>query len=294
MGAFAQEMPIIRRLLVVLPILASGCMLRVYQPMSGMTRPVVVDTTAPNLEGWRVDVKCLEGDLVSRRDASKLCQKVTALFENQGARVKVATAGPARFGEVRDDTGELGPADLSVVLSSRKIERVNRPLTAVMMYVSIGILPTIWDQTFAQDIEVRDGSGFLLGRSTLEGRIVERMGFGPWVGNKLMDWLWREPEEELTGDAFQRNLSEDLYSHLSQEVFNARIQAEILREQVQGPPSRKSAPPEGVEGLLGNSSAPAPGEASETPPATEQPSAEPAAEPAETLPGGVPTPQGGG
>lgn len=249
-------------------------MLRVYQPLSGMTRPVVVDPGDENLAGLRVDVKCIEGDLVSRREASNLCRKVSTLFENQGASVKLTTAGPARFGETRDEDAALGPADLQVELSSRKIEKISRPLSVVLMYVTFGILPTISEQTFAQDLEIRDGTGFLLAQASFEGRIVERFGFGPWVGNKLLDWAWREPEEELTGDAFERNLSEDLYRQLSQEMFNASIQAEILREQVAGPP--QVVQEEVVETVqVQGGSAPA---------IVEEPA---------SLPGGVPVPAGG-
>ncbi|MCB9693865.1 MAG: hypothetical protein H6736_18800 [Alphaproteobacteria bacterium] len=217
-------------------------MVRVYQPLSGMTRPVVVDPGAPNLRGLAVDLVCPSDDFMNRQEASNLCRKVSTLFENQGATVRVVTEGQPRFGDPVDAGEIAGPADLSVVLRGREVHQARHPFSWVLCYFSFTIVPAVTESTFAQDVEVRDRTGFLVAQTSLQGRMVERFGVGPWVGNKLLDVLWRKPEDEITGDAFQKDISTDLYEQLSQVVFDARITAEVLAESAGAPRPAKEAP----------------------------------------------------
>ena len=115
--------------------------------------------------------------------------------------------------------------------------RSGRPLSVALCAASFTLVPAIEESTFAQDVVVRDSSGVALVSRSLEGRLVRRIGFGPWAGNKILDLLWRDDEEEVHGAA-GRDLSTDLYQQLSQLVFDARMRSEVLRQI----PSRVRAP----------------------------------------------------
>lgn len=210
-----------------------------YQPLSGFHRPVIVDPQAANLTDVDVTVRCFPSDLITPLDASQLCDKVGALFEQQGARVRTGVG----LGDL-DEAGFAGPVDaasrleLQVELRSRRVHQANHPLSWVLCIGTFTLLPAVTESSFAQDVSIRDGTGFLLLTDTLEGRLVERFGFGTWAGNALLDPL-REKENRLGGDAAQEDLSWDLYRQLSQLVFNAKIHGQVLQESL--PPA--AAPP---------------------------------------------------
>ena len=67
----------------------------------------------------------------------------------------------------------------------------------------------VTDYTFAQDISIRDETGFLLIRDTLTGRFVRRFGFS-----------------DDTEEAFSR----DYYGQLSQLTLNAKVRRQVLNE----------------------------------------------------------------
>ncbi len=220
-----------RRALLMLAALCglSGCV-QIYQPMSGLHRPVVVDPQAANLVGLRVVVHCLPGELLSIQDANVLCRNVGLLLSNQGADAHTfATARALGASDTLDGEGEEAEgAELIVELRSRLVHESNDPILWTLCYLTFTIIPAVTESTFAQDITIRDGEGFLLVTDTLQGRIVRRFGVTSWVGNKALDLIWRDEEDRLTGDAASRDLSSDLYRQLSQLVFNARMQREVL------------------------------------------------------------------
>ena len=220
-------------LVVGLALGGSGCV-HTYQPLSGLHRPVVIDTGVANFEDVRLAIYCPPGDLLDASEAASLCRKVGVLFENQGAQVTTATrdrrlqdrAG-ADLGATEDDT----PAtDLILELRARDLHESNDPVTWLLCMGTFTLVPAITESTFSQDVIIRDGSGFLLGTDTLKGRVVRSFGVGAWAGNKLLDLVWRDKEEELTGDVAKRDLSADLYQQLSQLVFNAKMRQQVLTE----------------------------------------------------------------
>lgn len=219
---------------------ATGCV-RVYQPMSGLHDPVVVDTRAANFADVRLAVHCVPEDLLSTQEASALCQKVGALFENQGAEVRTIISAHESLDDAPEDEGDEAPGeaptDLTLVLRARRIHQANNPLLWALCAWSFTLVPAITESTFAQDVIVRDSSGFLLVSESLEGRLVRYFGLGSWVGNKFLDVAWRDEEDKLTGDVFERDLSTDLYRRLSQLVFNAKVQWQVLQEAPTGRPS---------------------------------------------------------
>ncbi|MEC7948220.1 MAG: hypothetical protein VX265_11705, partial [Myxococcota bacterium] len=178
-------------------------------------------------------------DYVSAPEAASLCRRVGALFENQGAAVQTYTH--ARGAGLDEDAALAQPEDgglpmaarteLVLELRSRQVHKSKHPASWVLFAFSFTLLPGVTEQTFVQEVEIRDGEGFLLARDTLEGRLVRRVGAGTWAANKVLDWTVRPPEAELTGNAMQRDLSEDLYGRLSQLLFNARVQRQVLDER---------------------------------------------------------------
>lgn len=216
---------------------ATGCV-HVYQPISGLHRPVVVDPQAANFPDLRLTVVCLPSDYVTPGEARLLCQRVGKLFENQGARVTTLTTN-LRVGDdvAAEDPVEGGGAvaaepttDLVLELRARRLHTNNNPLSWVVCFATATLVPAVTENTFAQDVVIRDGTGFLLVSDTLQGRLVRTFGLGTWAGNKLADLFWRAKEDELSGDAAHHDLSADLYRQLSQLVLNAQMRWRVLQE----------------------------------------------------------------
>jgi hypothetical protein len=231
--------------LTVLVLLAhgTGCV-RKYQPLRGLNTPVVIDTQVANLAGVRLAVHCVPGGMLDRLSAAELCRKVGVVLENQGATVTtVATVSGVEGGI--DETPDTAPGpggapatDLLLELRARKIHQAKNPMSWLLCLASFTVVPASTEYTFAQDVVIRDGTGFLLAEETLQGRIVQQFGVASWLGNALLDSLWRAPEDKLTGEAMRRDLSTDLYRQLSQAVFNAKIQRLVLQQTPPAPGRR--------------------------------------------------------
>ena len=211
---------------------STGCVL-VYQPLRGLNTPVVIDTQVENLAGVRLTVHCVPGDMLDQVSADVLCQKVGVVFENQGAAVTtIATASGADggMGELPETPADaMPPTDLLLELRTRKIHRAHHPVMWVLFALSLTIIPATTEYTFAQDVVIRDGTGFLLAEETLQARMVQQYGVSVWAGNGILN-LWRAPEDKLTYDSMRRDLSTDLYRQLSQAVFNAKMQWLVLQQ----------------------------------------------------------------
>lgn len=215
---------------VCLAMLSAGCV-QVYQPLSGLHAPVVVDPRVPNFQGVRLTIYCFPGDLLSAQEASTLCQRVETLFENQGAVVSARTstrAESAALGELAP--GDDGPvtADLVLELRSRLLNESNDQVRWALCIATSTLVPGVIDMSFAQDVVVRDGSGFLLASDSLQGRIVRRYGVTAWLGNAILNYTVREPDERVVEETAGEELSADLYQQLTQLVFNAKMRWQVL------------------------------------------------------------------
>jgi len=212
---------------------STGCVPK-YQPLRGLNTPVVIDTQVENLAGVRLTVRCVPGEMLDRASADVLCQKVGVVFENQGARVTtIATASGDEGGmeEPPAPAPETMPeTDLLLELRTRVVHHANNPVMWVLCVVSLTIIPASNEYTFAHDVVIRDGTGFLLAEETLQGRMVTQFGIAAWVGNALLNAFWRAPEDELTYETMRHDLSTDLYRQLSQAVFNAKMQWLVLQQ----------------------------------------------------------------
>ena len=242
----------LRRFALALALLGAGpgC-IHAYQPMSGLHRPVVVDPQAANFTDLRLTVVCPPGAYVSPAEAQMLCERVGKLFENQGARLTTRGDGAEQEPGIGEDPagglagGQAGrPAapttDLVLELRAQELHTRNDPLSWVLCIATGTLVPAVTESTFAQDVVIRDGTGFLLLTDRLEGRIVRTMGVGTWAGNRLLDVLWRKKEDELNDKAVHADVSADLYGQLSQLLFNARMRWKVLQEAT--PAGRATAP----------------------------------------------------
>lgn len=211
---------------------APGC-IHVYEPMAGLHQPVLIDPDLANFQDVRLDIYCPPGAGLDSAEAASLCRKIGRLFENQGAVVSTATRDRRQQETAIEEVAAEDAAprtDLTLELRARDIRRSNDPVSWLLCAGTFTLVPAVTESTFTQEVIVRDGSGFLLASETLRGRLVRTFGVGTWLGNKVLDWVWRDKEEELTGDKAKRELSQDLYRQISQITFNARMRWAVLQE----------------------------------------------------------------
>jgi hypothetical protein len=219
-------------------MLSSGCV-TVYQPLVSLQRPVVVDPQLANFEGQRMLVRCIPSDYLQPNDALQLCRNVRALFTNQGAQVETDVPRPGL--SARDEQG--GPkADLIIDLKARLVHEERSALLGVVSGLTLTLVPAISEFTFAQEVTIRDSSGFQLASDTLQGRFVRYTGIGIWAVNSALDLLVRPDEEELTGDAAKKDFSRDFHRQLSQLAFNARMRSLVMRGFEEPPRDQASLP----------------------------------------------------
>ncbi|MEM6928240.1 MAG: hypothetical protein AAF602_15005 [Myxococcota bacterium] len=219
--------------LALLALLAGVCgCIPAYHPLTGLHDPVVVDPRQRNLEGVGMTVRCVGGDALNGEENGRLCQHVGEVLQEQGARVSLAEEG----GEIvaLDDLEAAEAADpdvdLLVVVTSRQVH-TRRPtfLNGLFFLASATLFPVIREQTFAQDIVVRDASGALLKSHRLEGRIVERGGVGTALVTGLAN-LGRPREERVSERRTKEDMTGDLDRQLSQAIFDATMRWRVLQE----------------------------------------------------------------
>lgn len=224
----------LRGALCLASALQVGCAVHVYQPLSGLHQPVLIDPSVANFQDLNLAIYCPPGDHLDGGEAGALCRKVGVLFENQGAVVTTATRD-RRLADEAPPPGEPGEeaaprADLVLELRTTELRTANDPVSWLLCWGTFTLVPAVTESIFTQEVIIRDGSGFLLESRSLRGRIVRSFGLGTWLGNKALDLVWRDKEDELTGDVAKRELSADLYQQLSQLVFNAKMRSQVLSE----------------------------------------------------------------
>jgi hypothetical protein len=212
---------------LLLGALLSGCVTTtVYQPLSALQRPAIVDPQLENFEGMRLLVRCIPGDYLNASDTELLCRKIGSLFRNQGARVETDVP---RNGRSSRSFQEGTQPDLVVDLKSRLLHKESSAPLWALTVLTFTIVPAYTEYSVAQDVTIRDASGFLLASDSLKARFIEYFGAGVWGVNWVLDALVRPPEEEITGEAAARDFSRDFYAQLSQLAFNARVRSDVLR-----------------------------------------------------------------
>lgn len=205
----------------------AGCV-TVYQPLSGLQTPVVVDTEDGNFEDLKLVVHCVPRDALEG-EAGLLCQNVKQLFENQGAKVKTVTS----VGRMKEDMvfeeedAGTGP-DLIVELRARLLHEDTDFAMWTLSWLTMTLAPGISENSFSQEVVIRDRRGSLMFTGELKGRIVRYFGVGYWAANALMNWVAREDHEDIDDDNLSKALCGDMYGQLSQMVFNANMRRKVL------------------------------------------------------------------
>lgn len=223
----------------------TGCV-RVYHPLSGLHDPIVVDPRQPNLSDVAITVRCQSGGYLDPAENSRFCQNVGQLFQNQGARVIVVDS-PTEEGELLegdDVAASRGPRPVSLVADLRSSRPYRRQPTAgnwLFGIATLSIAPVWQEYTFALEITVREAGGGVLLTDSVQGRVVERAGFGAWLVNGIAN-LARKRENRLTAKQFSRDLSDDLYGQLSQRLFDAKLRSQVIQD------SRRTTPGPGLVG----------------------------------------------
>lgn len=223
-----------RLVALLVAALSSGCV-TVYQPMASLQRPTVVDVREPNFEGMKLLIRCITSDDLPYGDAQQVCNNVATLFRNQGA--KVLTEVPQQ-GRASSSAGLQKP-ELILDLRSRILHEADSTILRAVSILTWTLVPSMEEQSFAQDVTIRDGSGSLLSTDSLQSRFVTYRGAGVWAVNEVLDVFVRAEKDKLTGDGAKKDFSRDFYAQLSQLVFNARIRSRVLHGFDTPPPPEK-------------------------------------------------------
>lgn len=203
-----------RRLWVVILALSSGCV-TVYQPLQTLQRPVVVDLDEANFDGLKVEVRCPPGTFVKGGDAQRMCRRVQRVFANQGANV--------------EPVAPTSKPDLIIDIQSRLLHSNVDTFMSLLCIASLTLVPAMSEASLAADVTIRDGEGFVLASDSFQARFINYFGFGVWAINGILDLFFRAPNEKLTGNSQNKEVSRDFYSQLSQLAFHARTRALVLR-----------------------------------------------------------------
>jgi 3',5'-cyclic AMP phosphodiesterase CpdA len=212
----------------------SGCV-TTYQPLVALQRPVAIDSELANFDGLQLLVRCEPGDFVGTEESELLCKRLRTLFSNQGAKVETEVPEEGRFAP-RDQNA--AKPDLIIELKARLVQSENSLLLWALNFATLTLIPAITDYTFAQEVSIRDSSGFMLSADSLQGRFVRYFGVGAWAINAMADLLARVPSERLTTNRFKEEFSQDFYGQLSQLAFHAQMRAQVLRSFEPEPPAR--------------------------------------------------------
>lgn len=213
-------------LLLFLAAGSSGC-LTIYQPQLSLQRPVAVDPELGNFDGVRMLIRCVPGEYSDDEDSALLCRKLRPMFANQGAEVEVEV--PSAHGGRRIEEPGAAEPDLIIDLTSRLLHSESSVGLWLICFATGTLVPSITDATFAQDVIIRDKSGFLLSSDSLQGRFVRYFGLGIWAVNGIVDLIARARGQRLSGSNATEDFSKDFYGQMSQLAFHAQMRARVLR-----------------------------------------------------------------
>lgn len=211
---------------------AAGCV-TVYQPVAALQRPVTVDPSAKNFDGTRILVRCVpSGDGADQGESEDLCNNMSALYANQGAKVDIEIPDEEGAGVNRGGESDRRPdekPDLIIELRARRVHNDNSPILWILCYASLTLIPAITEATFAQDVSIRDSEGFILVNDTLQARFIRYFGLAFWAANGLIDLIVRPKGEGLTGNNHKRDFSRDFHGQMSQLAFHAQLRSRVLK-----------------------------------------------------------------
>jgi hypothetical protein len=202
----------------------TGCV-TVYQPLVGLQRPIAVDPQSPtNFANTRVLLRCHPSDAVW---PDELCRNLRSSLSKQGATVttEVVRPSPRAAPAAPSET----PAQFIIDITSKLIHASGDTILSLLNIVSFTIVPAVTEETFGQEISIRDGQGFILAQQSFQERFVKSFGIGVWALNGLIDLLIRPKSEQVTGDGYKQDFTRDLHGHLAQLLYNAKVRARVMK-----------------------------------------------------------------
>jgi hypothetical protein len=249
-------------LVVVATTVGSGCV-TLYQPMGSLQRPTLLNPADATFAGSRILLRCMPSDDLPPGDAEKVCRNLSQSLRAQGADTETIVPRALDDGQGRLAFDGVG-ADFTIEVASKTEHAYDYPAMAIAAGLTLTAVPAIEEETYAQTITVRGKNQVILASDTFRARFVTYTGCLVWSINALVDWLFRDDDNDLTGDVANVTFSKDFYRQVSQLAWNARVRSDVLgltAPSVRALPSSPSPP----------LAAPAAPPATSPPPATTSP-----------------------
>ncbi len=224
---------------VVMAAHATGCV-TLYQPMGALQRPTLLHPGDQNFAGTRILIRCLPSDDLPAGDAEKVCRNLSQSLRAQGADTETIVPRSLDDGQGRLAFDGVG-ADFTIEVDSKTEHAYDYPGMAIAAGLTLTAVPAIEEETYAQRITVRGKNQVILTSDTLRARFVTYTGCLVWSINGLVDWLFRDDDNDLTGDVANVSYSRDFYRQVSQLAHNARVRSDVLG--LTAPVRRMTAPP---------------------------------------------------
>jgi hypothetical protein len=121
---------------------ASSCV-TVYQPVTSLQRPTVIDPASPNFKDMNIRVRCVpNAEGADPGESEDLCRNMSALLSNQGAHVQTEVPEDADKPAQEDDGKEErkprdGKPDLTIEIKSRRLHNDNSPWLWALCYLTL-------------------------------------------------------------------------------------------------------------------------------------------------------------
>ena len=215
--------------LVALAVIAgSGCVtVTLYEPMGVLQRPTLVVPATSTFERTRVQVRCLPGSDMPSGDAEKVCRLVSASLRGQGAETE--TVVPRQLEDSPPSLAFDGAgADLSIEIESATEHHYDHPFLGVVSCLTLTLVPSFAEETYRSQVVVRGRNQTILAEDTLRARFVTYNGVLLWAANYVADWLFRDDDNDVSGDLGLKDFSRDYYGQIAQLTYNARVRSELL------------------------------------------------------------------
>lgn len=208
-------------------VVHTGCAVTLYQPMGALQRPTAVNVDDPNFQDTRVLVRCIPREGFAAADAEKACRQIARSLQQQGAETE--TIVPRNLDEgLPADAFDGRGAELTVELTAR-IEHANDwPLLSAASCVTCTAVPSVVEGTYVQDVTIRARNQTVLAEETFRARLLSYTSCLLWSVNGILDWAFRDDEDDLTSDGANKAYSRDLYRQIAQLTYNARVRSDLL------------------------------------------------------------------
>ena len=220
-------------------VVTSGCV-TLYEPMGSLQRPTLLNPADPTFAGSRILLRCLPGEDLPAGDAEKVCRNLSQSLRNQGADTETIVPRALDEGQGRLAFDGVG-ADFTIEVGSKTEHRYDHPALAIFTVFTFTAIPSVEEETYAQEITVRGKNQVVLASDTMRARFVTYTGCLVWSINWLLDTAFRDDDDDLTGDIGKQTFSRDFYRQVSQLAWNARVRSDVLG--LTSPTVRQASPP---------------------------------------------------